>query len=174
MKQIYLMIVLCLVIAQTSFAQDKLSALFSKLDGNDNVTQVTITKSMLDMMPKTGSSNNALNMNGVDVKDIVNKLNQIDIFTSKDVDTKKMMIKETKEYFNGNGNGKDYIILMRVKDKKDDVVFYGKKDGNFFTSLIMVVNQEDDCTLIRISGKFTPQDIQDVTNASKTKQEKTE
>jgi len=170
MKQNYLMIVLCLVLAQTSFAQEKLSALFSKLDGNDNVTQVTITKSMLDMMPKTGS----VNMNGVDVKDIVNKLDQIDIFTSKDVDTKKMMIKETKEYFNGNGSGKDYIILMRVKDKKDDVVFYGKKDGNFFTSLIMVVNQEDDCTLIRMLGKFTPQDIQDVTNASKPKQEKTE
>jgi len=171
MKRNYLLIVLSLLLVQTGFAQDKLSELFNKLDGKDNVTQVVITKSMLSMMPNMGSS--SVNMNGVDVKNIVNKLDRIDIYTSKDGDTKKMMIKETTDYFKGN-SGRDYDILMRVKDEKNNVVFYGKKDGDIFSSLVMVVNNEEDCTLIRMMGKFTPQDIQDVTNASKPKQEKTE
>ena len=166
MKRNYLLIVLGLLLVQTSFAQDKLSDLFSKLDGKDNVTQVVITKSMLNMMPKTGSS---VNMNGVDVKNIVNKLDRIDIYTSDDADMKKMMVKEATDYFSGN---KAYEILMKVKDKKDNFVFYGQKDGDFFTSLVMFVNNEEDCTLIRMLGKFTPQDIQDVTNASKQGTEK--
>ncbi|GHT63570.1 hypothetical protein AGMMS50239_19760 [Bacteroidia bacterium] len=163
MKRNYLIIVLGLLWVQTGFAQDKLSDLFSKLDGKENVTQVTITKSMLNMMPDMGSS---AEMNGVDVKKIVAKLEQIDIFTSNDAAMKKLMVKEATEYFAGN---KAYEVLMRVKDDKDKVVFYGKKDNNLFTSLVMFVNNENDCTLIRLLGKFTPQDIQDVTKKATEK-----
>jgi len=166
MKRNYLIIVLSLLLVQTSFAQDKLSDLFSKLDGKDNVTQVTITKAMLNMMPNTGSS---INMNGIDVKNFINKLDQIDIFTSEDADMKKLMVKEATEYFSGNTA---YDILMKVKNKKDNAVLYGQKDGDLFTSLVMFVNSEDDCTLIRMLGKFTPQDIQDITNATKQGAEK--
>jgi hypothetical protein len=168
MKRNFLIIVLSLLLVQTGFAQDKLSDLFSKLDGKDNVTQVVITKSMLNMLPKTGSS---VDMNGVDVKNIVNKLDRIDIYTSDDADMKKMMVKEATDYFSGN---KAYEVLMKVKDKKDNVVFYGQKDGDLFSSLVMFVNNEKDCTLIRMVGKFTSQDIQDITNASKPKQEQEE
>jgi hypothetical protein len=120
------------------------------------------------MMPKAGSS---VNVNGVDVENIVNKLNRIDIYTSEDADMKKLIVKETTDFFNGKG-GKDYDILMKVKEEKNNVVFYGKKDGNFFTSLVMVVNGDDNCTLIRMLGKFTPQDIQDFTKAAKKDTEK--
>jgi hypothetical protein len=103
------------------------------------------------------------------VKNIINKLDQIDIFTSQDDDTRKLMVKEATNYFADN---KAYEVLMRVKDKKDNVVFYGQKDGDFFTSLVMFVNNEDNCALIRMLGKFTPQDIQNITNASKQGTEK--
>ena len=166
MKRNYLIIVLSLLLVQTGFAQDKLSELFSKLDGKDNVTQVTITKAMLNMMPNTSSS---INMNGIDVKNIVNKLDQIDIFTSEDADMKKLMVKEATEYFDGN---KAYEVLMKVKNKKDNAVFYGQKDGNLYTSLVMFVNNENECALIRMLGKFTPQDVQDITNATKQGTEK--
>jgi hypothetical protein len=144
---------------QTGFAQDKLSDLFGKLEGKENVTQVTITKSMLSMMPNISSS---AEMNGVDIKNIVNKLEQIDIFSSEDKETSKLMAKEAKEHFN---NLKSYEVLMKIKGKKDNVLFYGEKKGNIFTSLIMFVDGDDNCTLIRLSGKFTTQDIQDVTKA---------
>ena len=157
MKRNYLIIVLSLLLVQTGFAQGKLADLFGKLYGKENVTQVTISKSMLNMMP---SMNVSANIEGVNIKNILVKLNQIDIFTSEDADMKKLMVKETKKYLDGN---KAYEVLMRVKDGKSDVVFYGEKDDNLFSSLIMVVNKETNCTLIRMSGKFTPQDIQDIT-----------
>ena len=165
MKRNYLMIVLTLLLTQTGFAQDKLSDLFSKLDGKDNVTQVTITKSMLNMMPSASSS---VDMDGVDVKSIINKLDQIDVYTSKDADTKKMMIKETTDYFKGD-SGKDYDILMKVRDDKNNVVFYGKKEDDLFTSLVMVVTNEEDCSLIRMLGKFTSQDIRNITKQENAK-----
>jgi len=159
MKRNYLMIVLSLLLVQTSFAQDKLSELFSKLDGKENVTQVTITKSMLNMLPNVSSS---VNMAGVDVNNIIGKLDQIDVYTSKDTDTKKMMIKETTDYFKDD-SGKDYDILMKAKDEKNNVVFYGEKNGDFYTSLVMVATDEENCSLIRMLGKFTPQDVQNMT-----------
>ena len=160
MKRNYLLIVLSLLLVQTGFAQDKLSDLLDKLDGKDKVTQVTITKAMLNMMPAMMGS--SVDMNGVDVKSSINKIDQIDIYTSKDADTKKMMIKETMDYFKGD-DGKNYDILMKAKDEKNHVAFYGKKDGDFYTSLVMVIINEENCSLIRMLGKFTPQDVQNMT-----------
>jgi len=157
MKRSYLIIVLSLLLVQTGFAQDKLADLFSKFYGKENITQVTISKSMLKMVPALSAS---ANINGVDVKTIISKLDQIDIFTSEDADIKKLMVKETTKHLDGN---KAYEVLMRVKDKKDNVVFYGEKNDDHFTSLVMFVDNETNCTLIRMLGKFTPQDIQDIT-----------
>ena len=159
MKRNYLIIVLVMLSVQTGFAQDKLSDLFSKLDGKENVTQVTITKSMLNMMTNISSS---AEMNGVDVKNIVNKLEQIDIFSSEDKETSKLMAKEAKEHFSSL---KSYEVLMKIKGNKKNVLFYGEKKGHFFTSLVMFASGDDNCTLIRLLGRFTAQDIQDVTKA---------
>jgi hypothetical protein len=161
MRRRYLIIVLGLLWVHTGFAQDKLSDLFSRLDGRENVTQVTITKSMLHMLPDMGSS---VEMNGVHVKKIITRLDQIDIFTSEDSAVKKMMVKEATEFFAGN---KAYEVLMRVKNGKENVVFYGKKDDKLFSSLVMFSDSESSCVLIRLLGKFTTQDIQDVTKTVK-------
>ncbi|GHT55241.1 hypothetical protein FACS189446_6300 [Bacteroidia bacterium] len=165
MKRNYLIIVLSLLLVHTSFAQDGLSDLFGKLDGQKSITQVTISKSLLNMMPSMTSS---VNMNGVDVKAIVYKLEQIDIYTTEDAAMKKLMNKEVTAYFKGN---KAYEILMKVKDEENNVVFYGKKDNNYFTSLIMFVSNEfdDESTLIRLMGSFTTQDIQDITKSGNKK-----
>ena len=157
MKRNYLIIVLSLLLVQTGFAQDKLAGLLNKFYGNENITQVTISKSMLEMIPSLSAS---ANVNGIEIKNILVKIDKIDVFTSGDADAKKMMAKETIKHLNGN---KTYEVLMRVKDKKDDVVFYGEKNGDHFSSLVMFVNEEDNCVLVRILGKFTPQDIQDIT-----------
>jgi hypothetical protein len=158
MKRNYLMIVLSLLLVQTGYAQDKLSDLFADLEEIKNVTQVTITKSMLGMIPNIDSS---VSMDiGIDVQNIVPKLDQIDIFTSEDPDMKKLISSEAVDIFDGN---KAYEVLMKIKTNKEITVFYGKKDGNLFTSLVMFVNGEKNCTLIRLLGKFSSQDIQDIT-----------
>jgi hypothetical protein len=164
MKHGYLIIVLSLLSVQAGFAQDMLSDLFGKLDGQKSITQVTISKSLLStMMPSMTSS---VNMNGIDVKAIISKLDQIDIYTTENAEMKKLMNKEVTAYFKGN---KVYEILMKVKDEENNVVFYGKKDNNYFTSLVMFINNEyeNESTLIRLLGSFATQDIQNLTSGKK-------
>jgi hypothetical protein len=153
MKTKILITVIAVFAAWNSFAQDNL---FAKLADQKNITQVTVTKGLLNMMPGMLSS---VDMNGVNVKNIVNKLDQIDIFTSEDNDGKKLIRKEASEHFK---NEKSYEVLMKIKDKESNVVFYGQKDGNFIKSLIMFADGDDGCTLIRLLGKFTTDDIQHV------------
>lgn len=148
------MIILVMLFACISgYAQD---SLFDKLTDKEDITQVTVTKSLLNLMPSMATS---VDMNGVDMKDIVTKLEQIDIFSTKNEKSRSMMRNETNKHFNNN---KSYEVLMKVKDEKDNIVFYGQKENNFIKSLIMFVDGDNESVLIRLLGKFTTEDIQNM------------
>jgi hypothetical protein len=157
MKRNCLIIVLSLLLIQTGCAQDKLSGLFTELEEEESVTQVTITKSMLGMMSNIDSP---VDMNGIDLKNIITKLDQIDIFTSEDSDMKERIFQDATEILDEN---KAYEVLMKIKNNKEIIIFYGKKDGDLFTSLVMFADDKKNCTLIRLLGKFSSQDIQNIT-----------
>ena len=138
----------------TSFSQNDW---FDKFSYNKDITQVTVTKALLKMTPKIAGS---VNMNGVNIKGIMDKLDQIDIFTSDENAGKKLMRKEITAFFKKN---KSYEVLMKVKNEDNNVTFYGQKDGDFIKSLVMFVDGDDQCVIIRLLGKFTFQDIQKIT-----------
>jgi hypothetical protein len=150
MKTKILIVVAFLFIQWNGFAQDNL---FDKLADRDDITQVTVTKALLNMMPGILSS---VNVEGIDMKKISLKLEQIDIFTAESKEAKQLIRKTATELFNKD---KSYEILMKIKDGNDNVAFYGQKDGNFIKSLIMVSDDDSVCTLIRLLGKFTTEDI---------------
>ncbi|MDR0866803.1 MAG: DUF4252 domain-containing protein [Candidatus Symbiothrix sp.] len=157
MKTKSLLTVLLLFTAMTGFAQNDL---FDKLADRKDITQVTITKALLNMVPGVAAS---VDMNGVDIKDMMTKLEQIDVFTSEENSAKQMMRKEITAHFKNN---KSYEVLMKIKDKANDVVFYSQKDGDFIQSLVMFVSGDDECVLIRLLGKFTTQDIRKITESA--------
>ncbi|GHT49225.1 hypothetical protein FACS189440_14560 [Bacteroidia bacterium] len=163
MKTKNLLTVLLLFTAMTGFAQNDFiqNDLFNKFADHPDITQVTITKALLNMVPGMTSS---VDMNGVDLSDIMNKLEQIDIFTSKENAAKQLMRTNAIDHFKRN---KSYEVLMKIKDKENNVVFYGLKDGDFIKSLVMFVDGDDECVLIRLLGKFTTQDIQKITESTK-------
>ena len=140
--------------AGTSFAQEDW---FDKFADHKDITQVTISKALLKMAPSMASS---VNMNGVEIKDVINKLEQIDIFTSDKEEAAGMMRKETTAFFKKN---KSYEVLMKVKDGNDNVTFYCQNDGEFIKSLVMVVDDGNECSIIRLLGKFTIEDISKIT-----------
>jgi hypothetical protein len=154
MKTKSLLTAMLLLTAGTVCAQN---SLFDKFADHKDITQVTLTKALLNMVPGMAAS---VDMNGVNVNEIVNKLEQIDIFTSEGDAAKQMMRKELTAYFKSD---KSYEVLMRIKDNADNIVFYGQQDGNFIKSLVMFVDGDDDCVIIRLLGKFTTQDIQKIT-----------
>lgn len=146
--------------ASASFAQ---SDWFDKFSDNKDITQVTITKTLLNMIPGVTGT---MNMNGINVKDIMTKLDQIDIFTSDKKATMGMMRKEMSAFFKSN---KSYEILMKVKDESDHVTFYGQKDGEIIKSLVMLAEGDEEYVIIRLMGKFTAQDIQNITKSERKK-----
>jgi hypothetical protein len=156
MKTKNLITVLLLFCSWSSFAQNEW---FTKLSDHQDITQITITKALIKMMPEMTSS-----VNGVDIEGITGKLDQIDMFMSKNNSAKELMQKEITNFLTSD---KSYEVLMKIKDKEDKITFYGKKEGSFINSLIMFTDDGDECVIVRLLGKFTPEDIQKVTEKKK-------
>jgi hypothetical protein len=155
MKTKSLITVILLLATGACFAQE---SMFDKFAEQNDITCITITKALLDMLPDSSSVN--VNMNGIDIKKIAVKLKRVDIFTSKTDKAKRMMEKEISQHFKNN---RSYEVLMKIKEESTNISFYGQNVDNFFKSLVMFVNGDDKCVLIRLSGEFTMEDIQALT-----------
>ena len=131
--------------------------LFEKLGDNKHITTVYVSKALLNMFPGMADQ---VNVDGVDVKDIVSKLEQIDIYTSDNEEGSQLIRTEAKKL---QSQSKSYEVLMRIKDEGENVIFYAEKEKDRFKSLIMFVDGSNECTLIRLLGSFTAEDIQNVT-----------
>jgi hypothetical protein len=139
-----------------SFAQNDW---FAKFADQEDITQITITSALLKMAPSMAAS---ASMNGVNLKNIIDKLEQVDIFTSNTEVSRQKMKKEITTFFKDN---KSYEVLMKIKDGSDNVIFYGQKEDDFIKSLVMFVDDPTDCVIIRLLGKFTTEDIRKITES---------
>ena len=136
--------------------------LFEKLGDSDHITSVYISKALLKMFPGMADKAN-VNINGVDgidLDNIVSKLEQVDIYTSDNKEGAQLIRTEAKKLQSQN---KSYELLMRVKTESENVTFYAEKEKDRFKSLVMFVDSGEECTLIRLLGSFTAEDIQNVT-----------
>jgi hypothetical protein len=131
--------------------------LFEKLGDNNHITTVYISKAMLKMFPGKAEE---INVDGVDIKDIAAKLEQLDIYTSDNKEGSQLIRTEAKKL---QSQSKSYEVLMRIKNEGENVIFYAEKDKDRFRSLIMFVDSGDECTLIRLLGSFTAEDVQNIT-----------
>ncbi|GHU71915.1 hypothetical protein FACS189413_14260 [Bacteroidia bacterium] len=132
--------------------------LFDKLADNEHITSVYISKALLNMFPAMADK---VDVDGVDIHKIVNKLEQIDIYTSENKEAMQLIRTEAKKLQTSN---KSFEVLMKIKDDGEDVIFYAEKaDKNKFKSLVMFVDSADECVLIRLLGNFTAEDIQEIT-----------
>lgn len=139
-------------------AQEKL---FNKLADNDNVSVVYISKALLEMVTDFSAS-----AGGADIKQLANKLEQIEIY-SCDSDSKTMEMMRSE--INTLTKNKIYESLMTIKEKGQNVNFFGHKQNNLFKDLIMYVNEDKSCTIIRMKGSFTSDDIKKVVQSSPVK-----
>lgn len=159
MKLKYLVIVV-LFISSIFSVQAQNNALFNKLEDNDKVTVVYISKSLLKM---AGSNVNSTKAN---IGGLINKLDQLEIYSTEDLLTARTMNAEASKYIKNN----TYESLMKVKDGSDRIDFLitkdnGKKDQ--IKEFIMFIAGEKESTIIRLLGTFTMEDIQKVMDDNK-------
>ena len=147
-KNIFLILFLCCT--SLCFAQDKL---FEKYADMDNVTSVFISKKMFEMMPSIESG-------GLDLINLKGKINNLQILTSDKREIRDQMRKEFSGLI-----GKSHEELMRVNDNKTKATFYIEQKGDLINEMIMMADTESEYVIIRLTGKFTLQDIQNVANS---------
>jgi len=126
-------------------------SIFEKYENEENVTIVSISKSMFNLIPgnlKTGN---------IDIKNVLPKIESLLIITSDNSRMKEKMSAEFKSLIEKN---KNYEELMRVKSDKTNVTFNIRKKGDMINELIMLVNDEEDFVAIQLLGNFLLEDIQ--------------
>ena len=147
-KNIFLILFLCCT--SLCFAQDKL---FEKYADMDNVTSVFISKKMFEMMPNIESG-------GLNLMNLKGKINNLQILTSEKREIREQMRKEFSGLI-----GKSHEELMRVKDNNTKATFYIEQKGDQINEMIMLADTDSMYVIIRLAGKFTLQDIQNVANS---------
>ncbi len=149
MKSKNIILILFLFCTSLCFAQDKL---FEKYADMDNVTSVFISKKMFDMIPNIESG-------GLNLMNLKGKINNLQIVTSDKQELREQMKKEF-----GSIISRSHEELMRIKDNETHATFHIIQDGDHINEMVMLADTDSDYVVIRITGRFTLQDIQDVTN----------
>ena len=150
MKRTLIIALLALLCSVCSYGQQSYFDKYAEMEG---VTSVYITKSMLSLFPKGQT-----NVNGVNIGNIADRLNNIQILSSDEQPIIAKLRKETSDINTRNG----YEELMRVREDGEKTTIYfkdGKKDKKEF---VLLVDEKDEFTIISIVGDLTLQEIQGI------------
>ena len=123
---------------------------FERYSDTKNVTYVYISKFMLQMAGKKA----APSVQGVNLNNIMHKLNGIQIITAEEKSAATRLKTETQGIVK---NGK-YELLMQVDEDGDKVRIY-HREGKQQSAIVMLTEETDQTTIIVFSGKFTMDDV---------------
>ena len=154
MKQIIIKALLCVVAALSCLTVNAQVKAFEKYADMKNVTYVYISKYMLSMAGK----NAAPSVPGIDTKTLAGKLTGIQIITSEDHAAQKKLKSDVKSIM-----AKDkYELLMQMNEDDNKVNIFHHVDKQQ-SAVIMLVEGDDNTTVMVFSGKFTLDDVMKMT-----------
>ena len=134
-------------------------SLFEKYENEDDVTVVSISKAMFNLIPGNIKTNN------VDIKNIVPKIESLLILTADKDNVKSKMNADFRSLIEKD---KTFEQLMRIKSGASNITFHIKKKENLIKELVMLINDEKDFVVMHLSGNFTIEDIQSIAKDSTT------
>lgn len=150
-------ITIIILISTVIFSANAQNALYKKYEKSNSVTRVYISQMMLEL---TKSAN--LQMDD-DVSDIIDSFDSVTGFYLLETDDPTLMPALKKDFMK-EVNAKKLELLMEVNDE-DRVLFYARKEGNYFADVYMIVEDEnDEIVVIMVSGKLSQQNINRLLN----------
>ena len=152
MKRISTIALLMTLCSVFSYGQQSFFDKYAEMDG---VTSVYITKSMLSLFPKGQT-----NVNGVNIGDIANRLDNIQILSCDKADIVSKLRKETAEINTKNG----YEELMRIREDGEKTTIYFRDKKNEKKEFVLLTDEKDELTIISIVGDLTLEEIQGIIN----------
>ena len=127
--------------------------IFDGFSKNKNISSVYVSKTLLKL-----AGGMDMDMGGIEVKSLINKLDGVEIYTSENASG----IKELNAAKDKISSIKDYELLMKVNEDGDDVTFFVKQTNDVITDFVMFALEPNESTVIRIVGAFTMEDIQNI------------
>ena len=152
MKRISTIALLMTLCSVFSYGQQSFFDKYAEMDG---VTSVYITKSMLSLFPKGQT-----NVNGVNIGDIANRLDNIQILSCDKSDIVSKLRKETADINTKNG----YEELMRIREDGEKTTIYFRDKKNEKKEFVLLTDEKDELTIISIVGDLTLEEIQGIIN----------
>lgn len=150
-------ITIIILISTVIFSANAQNALYKKYEKSNSVTRVYISQMMLEL---TKSAN--LQMDD-DVSDIIDSFDSVTGFYLLETDDPTLMPALKKDFMK-EVNAKKLELLMEVNDD-DRVLFYTRKEGNYFADVYMIIEDEnDEIVVIMVSGKLSQQNINRLLN----------
>ena len=150
-------ITIIILISTVIFSANAQNALYKKYEKSKSVTRVYISQMMLEL---TKSAN--LQMDD-DVSDIIDSFDSVTGFYLLETEDPTLM-PALKEDFMKEVNAKKLELLMEVNDD-DSILFYTRKEGNYFADVYMIVEEEnEEIVVIMVSGKLSQQNINRLLN----------
>ena len=143
-----------MVVAMCSLTANAQVKAFEKYADMKNVTYVYISKFMLGMAGK----NAAPSVPGVDISNLSKKLTGIQIITTENKGARSKLREDAKSII-----AKDkYELMMQINEDDSKVNIY-HHIGKQQSAVVMLVENDDQTTLMIFSGKFTLEDVMKMT-----------
>ena len=145
---------LCMMVALGSLSAHAQVKAFEKYADTKNVTYVFISKYMLGLAGK----NAGLSVPGVDIKSLSNKLSGIQIITSENNAAQKKLKSDVKAII----AKEKYELMMQINEDDSKVNIY-HHIGKQQSAVVMLVEGDNQTTLMVFSGRFTLEDVMKMT-----------
>ena len=131
-------------------------SLFDKLSDTKGVTRVIVSKTLLRM---SGSMDMGFN-----TKNLSNKLDKIEIYTSENKSAASVMKQEMLKF----NNDPNYEELVNIKEDGETTIIYSKLgDKGLFKETILFTDDGYECSIIRMIGAFSLDDVQGIAGSKK-------
>ncbi|HEY9045151.1 MAG TPA: DUF4252 domain-containing protein [Ohtaekwangia sp.] len=145
MKKIFV-IALILVAVNGAFAQDAISKFFTKYQGDESFTQVTVSSKMFSLF----TNMEVESKEDQEVLNAISKLKGLRILGKENTSDARALYKEAFALI----PGKEFEELMSVRDKDKDMKFLIKESGGKISELVMIMGGTDDFMILSLFGEI--------------------
>jgi hypothetical protein len=146
MKKAMLVMVMVVMAAVANAQSTVISKFFSKYDGDETFSQVTISGKMFSMMANLdGDTPEAKSMISA-----ISKIRGLKILKKSEARNSRELYKEAMAMIPTN----EFEELMTVRDKDKDMKFYTKEAGGKISELVMVMGGNDEFLVMSLFGEI--------------------
>jgi len=130
---------------------------FAQIEGAE---RQVVDRAMLDMSMNAAMEADSTGELKSKMPPFMKKIDSIEVISVEEYkpEVKDLFLKEFSNFQDGNG----YSTLLTVKDGEDNVRIISHKDGDKNTAVFILVLDEEDAVIVKMSGELSESDLEDI------------